>query len=129
MANGEWGGEWSGWSVGAAAGRMAGQLAMGNVHRLIDWVRSALAGEGLDTTEYVRHIEREFGIVVGDDAAGRLATLGDLCAYVVAQRREQQRVISEEDVWKGVREITAWEFGINAGELHRGIRYVEDPSC
>ena len=84
---------------------------------------------GLDTTEYVERIEREYGIVIGDDAVGKLATLGDVCGYVCHQRGEQGRSLREEEVWHGVRRITAYEFGVDAGELHPGVRYVEDLNC
>lgn len=102
---------------------------MAIVRRFIHWLTSGLGADGLDTTDYVEHIEREFGIVIRDDAVGTLGTLGDLCGYVVAQRREQQRPLAEEEVWKAVREITSEEFGVDASELHRGIRYVEDLNC
>jgi acyl carrier protein len=97
--------------------------------RFIRWLSSALDVDGLDTTEYVEHIEREFGIVIRDEAVGTLATLGDLCVYVSRQRQEQARPLSGEEVWDTVRRITAYEFGVDAGELHPGIRYVEDLNC
>jgi hypothetical protein len=102
---------------------------MAIVRRFIDWLSSSLHVDGLDTTEYVERIERELGIVIRDEAVGTLATLGDLCKYVSAQRCEQGRPLSEEEIWTAVREITSDEFGVAASELHPGIRYVEDLNC
>jgi acyl carrier protein len=51
---------------------------MAIVRRLIDWLTSGLGADGLDTTDYVEHIEREFGIVIRDDAVGTLGTLGKI---------------------------------------------------
>lgn len=99
------------------------------IARFIRWLSSALDVDGLDTTEYVEHIEREFGIVIPDEAAGKLKTLGDLCEYVSRQRQQQGRPISSDAVWNGVQRITSYEFGVDAGELHPAIRYVEDLSC
>lgn len=97
--------------------------------RLIRWLSSALDVGGLDTADYVEHVEREFGIVIRDEAVGTLATLGDLCAYVSRERQVQGRPLPDEEVWDAVRRVTSYEFGVNAGELHRGIRYVEDLDC
>src|SRR5688572_3248746 len=102
---------------------------MSIARRLIRWFTSQLDAEGLDTTEYVEHVEREFAIRIPNEAAESLATLGDLCAYVAAERRQQGRTLPDEEIWDNVRRITSHEFGVDAGELHPGIRYVEDLNC
>jgi hypothetical protein len=102
---------------------------MAIARRFIHWLSSALDVDGLDTTDYVERVERELGIVIGDEAVGMLATLGDLCTYVSAQRREKGQPLSEEEIWQTVRGITSDEFGVDASELHPGIRYVEDLNC
>jgi hypothetical protein len=61
--------------------------------------------------------------------AGTLGTLGDLSGYVARERRQQGRPLSDEEVWQAVRRVTSEEFGVDAGELHPGIRYAEDLLC
>ncbi len=42
---------------------------------------------GLDLVELVMETEEAFGIVISDEAAGEIRTAGDLCEYVLSQRR------------------------------------------
>jgi hypothetical protein len=86
-------------------------------------------GEGLDPTEYVEHLEREFEIVITPQAVEVLQTLGDLCQLVATQRAAQERPLGDDRIWQEVRRITSEEFGVDPSELHRGIRYVEDLNC
>jgi hypothetical protein len=99
------------------------------VHRIIQQLRSFFDVGGLDTTAYVALVEREFEIVIRDDAAGPLATLGDLCGYVWRQCHEQGRPLREDEVWQSIRRLTSKEFGVKADELHPGLRFVEDLNC
>jgi hypothetical protein len=102
---------------------------MSIARRLIRWFTSKIDADGLDTTEYVEHLEREFAIRIPNEAAESLITLGDLCAHVAAQRQQQGRPLPEEEIWDNVRRITSHEFGVDPGGLHPGIRYVEDLNC
>lgn len=103
--------------------------AMAIARRFIRWLSSFVDAEGLDTTEYFGHVERAFGVRIGDESAGTLATLGDLCGYVARERGRQGRPLSDEAIWDTVRRVTSEEFGVDASELHPGIRYVEDLNC
>lgn len=102
---------------------------MAIVHRFIRWLASALDADGLDTTEYVEHVEREFDVRIPPEAAETLATLGNLCDYVARERNRQGRPLPEGEIWDAVRRITSYEFGVDPRELHPGIRYVEDLLC
>jgi hypothetical protein len=85
--------------------------------------------DGIDTTDYIRRIELELQITIKDADAERLKTLGDLCSFVSNQRRDQGRPLDGDRIWQSVRQITSEELGVNARELHPGIRYVEDLCC
>jgi hypothetical protein len=85
--------------------------------------------DGMDTTDYVQRLERHFGVVIGDAAGARLATLDDLCRHIVQLCHGLESPLSDDAIWTAVRDITSDEFGIHAGELHPGIRFVEDLNC
>jgi hypothetical protein len=102
--------------------------------RIFRWLSSVADGlfpdwDGLDSTAFVEHIEHEFQINVQDEDAARLQTLGELCSFVLVQRRAQGRPLEDEMVWQAVRRITSEEMGVHIDELHRGTRYVEDLLC
>jgi hypothetical protein len=97
--------------------------------RVIHWLASAFDAEGLDVTDYFKHIEREFEIVVGIDAIERFKTLADLCAYVSVRLRESGLRPSDDQIWIKVRRITSHEFGVRESALQPDIRYVEDLCC
>jgi len=102
--------------------------------RIFRWLSSVADGlfqdwDGLDTTDYVERIEREFQITVQDTDAARLQTLGDLCSFVFEQRRALGCPLEDEMIWHAVRRITSEEMGVHIDELHRGTRYVEDLLC
>jgi hypothetical protein len=99
---------------------------------IFKWLSSAgddFFEDGLDTTGYVRRIEGEFNIDIRDEDAGTLLTLADLCRYVSRQRQEQGHPLADDVIWTSVRRITSDELGVDAAELHAGIRYVEDLNC
>jgi hypothetical protein len=97
--------------------------------RLIRWLASLGTADGLDTTEYIERVEREFAIPIPAEAAESFATLNDLCNYVAANRRQHGRPLDSEEIWNTVRTITSEGFGIDPSELHPRIRYVEDLLC
>ena len=73
-----------------------------------------MSPEGLDTSEYVERLEREFEIILPDENAADLKTLGDLCHFISDQRTRAGRPLSEDDIWNRVRIITSVELGIAA---------------
>jgi hypothetical protein len=104
---------------------------MAIVRRMLDWVATAAGGlaDGTDTTDYVTRVERELQITIRDADAERLNTLGDVCRFVAIQRRAQGLPLEDHQIWDAIRHITSDELGIDANELHPGIRYVEDLCC
>lgn len=80
---------------------------------------------GLDMVELVMEIEREFGIDLPDEEAGRLLTVGMLADFVMRQLPAERR-LTEEAVFERVRRIVAHELGARLEDVHRHTRFIED---
>ena len=99
----------------------------GHVRR---WLAEVLSSErGLDLTDYVAQLEREFGIDIGPEDTRSLQTLGDLTALVAGKVTATGRPAPDGATWQAVRRITARQFGVAADELSAGTRFVEDLNC
>ena len=85
--------------------------------------------DGLDTAEYVEHLERDFDVCIPDSAGEHVHTLADLCRYLSDQRTKAGRPLPDREIWIRVRRITSHAFGIRGSELHPGIRFVDDLGC
>lgn len=86
-------------------------------------------GDGLDLSDYIKHIERDLQVTLSDENSSHIRTLGDLCRVVSQLRRANGNPLSDEEIWNAVRSITSDELGIRADELHPNMRYVEDLNC
>ena len=102
---------------------------------LISNIRNALAkfcrcgiDEGLDTTAYIQRIERHFNILLEIPVVQSIKTLGDVCDQI-ARLRGATTVERESDIWIEVRRITSEEMGVEASELQKGTRFIEDLCC
>ncbi|MBC7783028.1 MAG: hypothetical protein H7144_04240 [Burkholderiales bacterium] len=100
--------------------------------RILGWlsrVGDTIFRDGLDTVGYLVRIEDEFGIQIPDKEAVNIKTLAELCNYVAKQRQLNMNALGASEIWTTVRDITSEEFGVDAGELHPEIRFVEDLGC
>jgi acyl carrier protein len=46
-----------------------------------------LGADSLDVVEFVMEVEKEFGITIPDDEAGKMATVGDAVKYIEAHAK------------------------------------------
>ncbi len=46
-----------------------------------------LGADSLDLVEFVMEVEKEFGITIPDDEAGKLATIADAVKYIEANQK------------------------------------------
>ncbi len=47
-----------------------------------------LGADSLDTVELIMEFEKEFGITIPDDQAGKIGTVGDAIAYIEANTQQ-----------------------------------------
>ncbi len=47
-----------------------------------------LGADSLDTVELIMEFEKEFGITIPDDQAGKIGTVGDAIAYIEANAEQ-----------------------------------------
>ena len=85
--------------------------------------------EGLDVSDYIVHLERHFCIWIAPAEVEAVQTLGDMTDLISRKLAEAGATIADEAVWVAVRRISSEELGVDASELHRGIRFVEDLCC
>ena len=85
--------------------------------------------DGLDITEYVRALEAEFEVELRQEDLGCVFTLWDMVVCIARKREQIGRAMSEEEIWPILRRITADQLAIDASELHRRMRYVEELCC
>ncbi len=77
---------------------------------------------GLDAVEIVMDVEDHFGIVIDDDEAGRMRTVGDLVALI----RSRVDLPDDSAILNELRAIVADVLGIDTGKVAFDARFVED---
>lgn len=82
---------------------------------------------GLDTVEFVIEIEQEFGIEISDEDAEKLAIVGDIARYVVAQCKYQTKIeLTFENALNRVIEILVSSYAIPRRNINSTSHVVED---
>ena len=81
---------------------------------------------GLDTVELVMAVEEEFGIVIPNDRAATIVTLGDLRDLVVAILPGRSAEINQEFIWDRITEIERRDFAIPKRHLIPEAAIVAD---
>ena len=84
---------------------------------------------GLDTVELVMAVEKEFGIAITDDDAGRIVTAGDLFDCVMNKLQNAASPWSHRDpaaAWQRLREVIAFQAGIEVGRVVKSAAIVDD---
>jgi len=82
---------------------------------------------GLDTVELVFAIEAEFGLVIPDEKAMKISTVGDMHAFLVSElARRGPSAVDEEGVYAKLREVICYHTGIQPGEVIPSARFVQD---
>jgi acyl carrier protein len=81
---------------------------------------------GLDTVELVIRVEKQFDIGIPDADAARIATVGDLHAYVVGVLRRQGRIESADSVDAQLRDIICDQLGVEPEDVVPSARFVDD---
>ena len=105
-------------------------LAMALLRSIRDALRRFVSSdEGLDVTEYVAAIERQFAVKLAPADIESTNTLRDMTHLVVRKLREGDRADTTDDVWPDLRRITSEQFGVDACKLNPDIRYREDLNC
>jgi acyl carrier protein len=82
---------------------------------------------GLDTVELVMKVENHFEIEIPNAEAAKLATVGALHGYVVAELRRQGRFGGNtEEVYGQLRHIICRQLGVRPELVLPAARFVED---
>ena len=95
--------------------------------QLTAWLGQFLSWpDGLDPSEYIEHLEKEFHVHLGDGELASVRTLGDMEALLARTLTVAGDGPGGDMIWPILRRITSTEFGIDESELHQGVRFVED---
>lgn len=82
---------------------------------------------GLDTVELVMKVEDHFAIEIPNAHAAKLATVGKLHGYVVAELQRQGRFDGDLDkVYAQLRDIICRQLGVRPEDVIRTARFVDD---
>lgn len=82
---------------------------------------------GLDAVELVLAVEDIFGIEIPDTAAERMATVGDLHAYIVAELQRQGRTALSADIAMDMlRNLICFQLRVPRESVVPGARFVQD---
>jgi acyl carrier protein len=86
-----------------------------------------VAGVGLDTVELVFAIEAEFGVVIPDEKAAKLNTVGDMHAFLVSElARCVPTAVDDELIYVKLREVICHHTGVKPEEVVPSARFVQD---
>jgi hypothetical protein len=80
---------------------------------------------GIDTTDYVLRLEREFDITLPPEAES-LKTLGDLRDLIVRLLSHREQRSNPNQIWERLRRVSAYDLGVDESELHPHTRLKED---
>ena len=81
---------------------------------------------GLDTVEIVMDFEKEFGIEISYDAAGKIVTLGDVRELVLAEYKRLGRSADPDDILQRIRTVAANYTAINPKKIGPDTRFIDD---
>ncbi len=85
---------------------------------------------GLDTVELVLRVEEEFDIIIPEEVAEKIVTVGDFCEAVIKIRQQKFGSSAPEntdkDVFKKIKEIIIDQLGIEPEQVTREARIVDD---
>ncbi|XQW84097.1 hypothetical protein ACOYR1_13245 [Thalassotalea piscium] len=82
---------------------------------------------GLDTVEFLVHIEDEYDITIPDEDAYLLGEIGDLALYIVNSCEQSNGVLIElEPVIDFLKRLLHREFGVPLEKIHLNSLVVKD---
>ena len=81
---------------------------------------------GMDSVELVMKVEEEFDLIITDDEAERIRTVGDFHDYIVASLLKNGRDADVQRVFEKLRDIICDQLGIKPEQVVPSARFVED---
>ena len=82
---------------------------------------------GLDTVELAFAIEAEFGLVIPDETAAKIITVGDMHAFLVSELAKRgSSTVDENTVYAKLREVICYHTGVKPEEVVPSARFVQD---
>ncbi len=85
---------------------------------------------GLDTVELVLRVEEEFDVIIPDEVAEKIMTVGNFCDAVIRLRQEKfgdsVSDNTDEAVFKKVKEFIIDQLGVEPDLVTRDAHIVDD---
>jgi hypothetical protein len=81
---------------------------------------------GLDTVEFVIELEKEFGVVIPDEEASVITTVGELALLIVRLLRVQGRRMATDEVIRKMTEILHDRYRVPRESVLWDARIVKD---
>ena len=81
---------------------------------------------GLDTVELVMEVEHKFDIMIPNEAAEAICTVGDLHAFIIGELIRCGRTLDSDEAWRSIVTILTDRFGIPAKKIRHDARIVRD---
>ena len=82
---------------------------------------------GLDTVELVLAVEKRFSITIPNDAAARLATVGQMHQFIVERlQHERPRELDRDEVYSILTEVICHQLGVRREDVTPEAHFVYD---
>lgn len=76
----------------------------------------------LDLTEFILELEETFDISIPDDDYQQLATVGNLCEYIL----QRKPGLDDDEILASIRRITVDHYHVDPEEVQPHTRWIED---
>ena len=82
---------------------------------------------GLDTVEIVMWAEDEFDIVISDEDASKIITVGDFAAFIVMKVNSTKNIsLTNNEVLPKLIDMLVKDYGIKRDSIKTSSRFVQD---
>ena len=81
---------------------------------------------GLDTVDFLMHLERHFSLEISDAAVSKIETVGQLKDYISAELERQGRALPSEQILAEIRGILQREFAVPQEKVWLDSRIAQD---
>ena len=81
---------------------------------------------GLDTVDFLMHLERRFDLEIPDAAAAKIETIGQLKDYISAELQRKGQNMPSERILEEIKHILVREFAVKENQIRLDSRIAAD---
>ena len=81
---------------------------------------------GLDSVELVMAVEEEFNLVIADEDAEKICTVGEFNRYLINECKNKQLIIDDDEIWRRLKKVIVYQLGVKPEQVTKHANFVYD---